>query len=163
MENKVMRNFERIITAAGLSIKEYGCVDGGIPKPSSLCYAVYNKTGKKEDPSEVTVEYTDKGITSIELVPGFRVDPKVHIIVCDWVGEDESGSNVLGVYYDDTAAKDALKKFVKEERDNFASYDPDDDDYTETLTDTRWEYYETGRYEECHTVIYIASMPLSMM
>lgn len=160
MENKVMRNFERIMTAAGLTIKEYGCCDGGIPKSDSLCYAVYNKSGKKTDSSEVTVEYNDKGITSIELIPGFRIDPKVHIIVCDWVGEDETGSNVLGVYYDDAAAKEALKRFVEEERDN---YDPDNDDYTETLTDTRWDYYLTGRYEENHTTIYISSMPISMM
>lgn len=163
MENKVMRNFERIMTAAGLTIKEYGCYDGGIPKPGSLCYAVYNKTGKRGDPSEVTVEYTDKGITSIELVPGFRVDPKVHIIVCDWVGEDESGSNVLGVFYDEKSAKAAFEKFVEAERDNLAYYDPNDPDYIEEISEKRWEYYEDGRYEECHTVIYIASMPLSMM
>lgn len=163
MENKVMRNFERIMTAAGLSIKEYGCVDGGIPKPGSLCYAVYNKTGKREDPSEVTVEYTDKGITSIELVPGFRVDPKIHIVVCDWVGDGDSGSNVLGVFYDDKSAKAAFKGFVESERDNIACYDPSDPSYVEESSDNRWDYYKRDRYMTWHTTLYIASIPLSMM
>lgn len=162
-EIKNIRNFERIMKAAGLVIRDYGCKEGGFPAPGKTYYASYNKTGKKSDASEVYIEYTDTSITTIDVAPGFNIVPTAHIIVIDWVGEEEGGSNVLGVYYDIKSAKDALTTFIQEERDNLVCYDPADPDYTEEVLDDRWEYYKSGCYEDWHTVIYIASMPLSMM
>lgn len=71
---------------------------------------------------------------------------KVYVVQEDWASRlGGSGHNILGVYADEDQAKEALKRAVKQAKEDGLEFDTvnlDDDDY--------YEAYDDGWYDTAH-------------
>ena len=78
----------------------------------------------------------------------------VYILMHEWTRDDVSENRILGVYLTEKAAKKAFAKHRKSEK-KFA----DTEGYTiSTDTDSEFESYVPGFYDQDHTVLYIKEM-----